>query len=104
MKLIIDIPDELYNYIKSDKYDEHLEKRFDFKIRNSVENGTPLPEKHGRLIDENDLLEISVWHDNAYGDEYKIINVDELDEIPTIIEATNEVKDKIKDYEEELER
>ena len=50
MQIVIDIPYELYNYINSESYDEHLDKRFDFQIRHSVQKGIPLPKGHGRLM------------------------------------------------------
>lgn len=42
MKMVIDIPKELYDYIQGEQYDEHLDKRFDYMIRQSVRTGTPL--------------------------------------------------------------
>lgn len=55
MKLVIDIPEELYTYIQSESYDEHLDRRFDYRIRFAVRDATPLPKGHGRLIDANTL-------------------------------------------------
>ena len=51
MKIVIDIPEELYAYIQGERYDERLDKRFDYMIRRFVRTGTPLPKGHGRLID-----------------------------------------------------
>ena len=52
MEIVINISDELYNYMCSEQpYDKHLDKRFDFQIRNSVKKGTPLPKGHGDLVD-----------------------------------------------------
>lgn len=42
MKLQIEIPDEIYEYTQNEKYDEHLERRFDFQTRYAVKNGKPL--------------------------------------------------------------
>lgn len=42
MKLVIDIDEELFNYIQEEKNDKHLDQRFDYKIRHSIKNGTPL--------------------------------------------------------------
>lgn len=66
MKLIIDISDE------------------DCAFYISMYNGIPLPKRHGRLIDENDVIKIHdnndrVWWENA---------LDDIKEfVPTIIEA-----------------
>lgn len=51
MQVVIDIPDELYNYINSESYDVHLDMRFDFQIRHSVQKGIPLTKGHGRIGD-----------------------------------------------------
>ena len=42
MKLVINIPEELYNYVQSESYDEHLDRRFDYRIRFAVRDATPL--------------------------------------------------------------
>ena len=54
MEIVIDIDEELYNYIQTEGYDEHLDKRFDYQIRFAVKNGTPLPKEHRDLIIEKD--------------------------------------------------
>lgn len=51
MQIVINIPEELYNYMQTEEYNEQLDKRFDYKIRFAVKDGTPLPKGHGRLID-----------------------------------------------------
>ena len=68
MQVVIDIDDELYNYMKTEEYDEHLNKRFDHQIRFAVKDGTPLPKGHGRLINENELItsNVKVADDNLY--------------------------------------
>ena len=47
MKLVIDIPKELYDYMQSETYDKHLDRRFDYRIRFAVKDGIPLPKGHG---------------------------------------------------------
>lgn len=42
MEIVIDIPEELYNYMQTEEYNEQLDKRFDYKIRFAVKEGTPL--------------------------------------------------------------
>ena len=44
MQVVIEIPEELYNYIKSGLYDEHLDRRFDYKVRFAVRDGVSLQE------------------------------------------------------------
>ena len=106
MKLLINISDELYNYMCSEQpYDEHLDKRFDCDIRYSVKKGIPLPKGHGRLIDADYLKDISLLH-NWHGNNKNIVPYSdrrgyrlrqrEVDETiinaPTIIEADKEDK------------
>ena len=100
MQIVIDLSDELYNYINSESYDEHLDKRFDFQIWDIVKKGTPLPKGHGRLIDADYLKDISLLH-NWHGNNKNIVPYSdrrgyrlrqrEVDETiinaPTIIEA-----------------
>ena len=43
IELVIKIDEELYNYMQTEKFDEHLDKRFDYQVRFAVKNGTPLP-------------------------------------------------------------
>lgn len=53
-------------------------------------NGTPLPKGHGRLIDVNDLLDDISLEDNDYNRDVntgEIITLENIDRIPTIIEA-----------------
>lgn len=47
MKLIIDVPEKLYNDIRT-KNEHGI-------IFNAVKNGTPLPKHHGRLIDADEF-------------------------------------------------
>ena len=51
MQIVIEMPEELYDYIQTEKYDEHLDRRFDYMSRFAVKDGTPLPDHYGRLID-----------------------------------------------------
>lgn len=48
MKIVVDIPEELYKHIKNDNV-YYLEDGED--LYTIVKNGTPLPKGHGRLID-----------------------------------------------------
>ena len=106
MQIVIDIPYELYNYINSESYDEHLDMRFDFQIRHSVQKGIPLTKGHGRLIDADYLKDVILLH-NFHGNNKNIVPYSdrkgyrlrqrEVDEgiinAPTIIEADKESED-----------
>ena len=50
MQIVINVDEKLYNYMQTEEYDEHLDKRFDYQIRFAVKDGKPIPEEHGRLI------------------------------------------------------
>lgn len=57
LKIIIDIPEELYRYITGETYDEHLDRRFDFTIRHAVRNGSTL--------DGKQMISIAVVQESA---------------------------------------
>ena len=58
MKLIIDIPESLYNAINQEFTVNGMRsgKTLLQKLVNSIRNGTPLPKGHGDLIDADDLI------------------------------------------------
>ncbi len=85
MKVIIDIPDNIYDAIKKAQTiisGQRSGKTLLQILVNSVENGTPLPKGHGRLIDADAVLEEPI------GNTYKDIDIAE-----TIIEADMESED-----------
>jgi hypothetical protein len=53
MKLLIDVPDDIY---ASEQYCDYF-SAWSEKLSETFRNGTPLPKWHGRLIDESDLIE-----------------------------------------------
>lgn len=55
MKIVIDIPEETYNKILKNEYDYG-------DMNMIIQNGTPLPKGHGRLIDADELLIKSEWY------------------------------------------
>lgn len=79
MEVVINIPKEEYNRITKGKWEGN-------PLADYIENGTPLPKGHGRLIDADAYIESQEecgWLDD--------IPVDEFNEItPTIIEADAE--------------
>ena len=76
MKLIIDISEEDYEFVKTCGNP----RIHGFK---AIQNGTPLPKGHGRLIDA-DALENHLKEDSDEWDEYALARVEDA---PTIIEA-----------------
>ena len=80
MKIVIDIPEEIYEQVKDrteDSNDEWITMR-------AVANGTTLPEGHGRLIDADALYkEVASWGMNDYEPSDFL---DEIDRAPTIID------------------
>lgn len=78
MKILIEIENDIYEHAKDtseDSYDE-------FTAMRAIANGTPLPEHHGRLIDADRLMRVD-----------HIILESQVDNAPTIIEATEEVQE-----------
>ena len=75
MKLIIEIPEQMYLNAKADTL-----CGADILVR-AIKNGTPLPKGHGRLIDGDALWK--KWVFDAIGKQ-------EIDDAPTIIEADTE--------------
>ena len=105
MKLVIDLPEELFNYITGEGFNDHLDRRFDFKIRMAVKDGRPMPKNHGRLIDADHFKDVALlhsWHGNdknivPYSDRkgYRLRDNEVLTALvnaPTIIEADREKK------------
>jgi len=83
MKLIIDISEEDYKFIKEVQFyhsGRRSGKTIEQKVINAIKNGKPLPKGHGRLIDADAL------NFNADYNEPLISKLD-FDQAPTIIEA-----------------
>ena len=51
MKIVIDIPEELYKANRRGLLADEL-----WDLRAAVDNGTPLPKGHGDLIDKNEII------------------------------------------------
>lgn len=84
-QVVIDLSEELYNYMQTEEYDEHLDRRFDYQIRFAVKNGTPLPKGHGKLIDADVLCDY-FWDNRSKLYTHKDLQI-VIDNAPTIIEA-----------------
>ena len=67
MKIVIDIPEEIYDFVQNTSFVEDERTLFKqsnaerqktlliFDIMDAIRNSTPLPEHHGRLIDADAL-------------------------------------------------
>ena len=85
MKLIVDIPDEGYDWIKNG-FPDNEDKEFLIK---AIANGTPLPKGHGELIDRDKLSHIH--RQMSYcSTAPNFIWVGELMKVTPIIEADKE--------------
>lgn len=84
MKIVIDIPDEVYEEFKAGR----PSMKNDCIISNAVFDGKVLPEGHGRLIDADDLYDTFI--DGSEGYDCQTWNRMEIGDIiedaPTIIE------------------
>ena len=70
MQIVIDIPEEYYNEMKTSNY-------WWSGLKNCVMRGTPLPKGHGRIVDENKITSFG-WNNT---DNHAVVDA------PTIIEA-----------------
>lgn len=91
MQIVIDIPEEEYEFCKKQWDTECMDV-----LTIAVKNGTPLHKGHGRLIDINDLLDRIGLEDNDSNREDnvgEIITLEDFDFTPTILEADAESED-----------
>ena len=81
MQIVIDIPDNKYQWIKDSP------QTYDNEYCKAIRRGTPLPKGHGRLIDAevftNNVIKYSHQSTKTIGQA--------LADTPTIIEADKEV-------------
>ena len=94
MQIVIDIPEKVYGLLRY--FEEGLgltDKRNsndDVKtaLMRAVIHGIPLPEHHGRIIDESQIRHIEVHTERElYGNKIRYVKVTDA---PTIIEADKE--------------
>lgn len=82
IEVIIKMPEEQYNTIKSDLYNTFPAEMRKWGLE-AIRNGTPLPKGHGDLIDRQELLKSPLC--KTFG----LRSVD-IENAPTIIEADKE--------------
>ena len=79
MKIVIDIPEEMYQNVLNGTYCGQLYE--------NLKNGIPLPEHHGRLIDADWVKNtLDIYVINEYNGQF--IRRSDIDIIPTIIEGS----------------
>ena len=88
MKVVVDIPNWLYNAIM-----ERKEPIYSQSLGDAVRDGTPLPKGHGALIDISDIDVIELE------DSTKIIRHEKGDEVDVYISAPIIVEADKRDYE-----
>lgn len=64
IQIVIEMDEKLYNYMQTEEYDKHLDRRFDYQIRFAVKDGTPLPKDHGRIVDISKIDKDRIESDN----------------------------------------
>lgn len=88
MKIVIDIDDDLYDYIRNNHV--VLSVRDARKVKKAIANGAPLPKRYGRLIDADELLKEKRCFEDFDGDTFNIIHEETVINAPTIIGADKE--------------
>ena len=83
MHIVIAISEDDYKEVKDDTYSGTL---FENRVFSAIANGTLLPKGHGRLIDADALIYRQTHHGNYYTP-FELIDRNDLDNAPTIIEA-----------------
>lgn len=80
MQIVIDIPDEIYKDIESRDWKNTIWARD--SLMRYIHEGVVLPKHHGRLIDADRLMRVD-----------HIILESQVNNAPTILEATEEVQE-----------
>lgn len=93
MKIVIDIPEEVYKSAKNGTLNE-IQSMY---ICGSVVEGTPLPKGHGRIIDYGYV--VGAIDDWVNAEEYRYTNATDylrkrIANTPTIIEADKEAENE----------
>lgn len=95
MKIVIDIDEGIAQGIIDGKNDvpSRIVRSFQATIADAIKNGTPLPEHHGRIIDESKITKLYTYVPNAFckgggwrTEDFNATNTD----APTIIKADKE--------------
>ena len=96
MQIVIELSDEIYKNIKEENsiygINNGLSARITGKVVGAIQNGTPLPKGHGRLIDADALNRKDVNCAN--------VPMNFIDTAPTIIKADKTESRGRKTYEQ----
>lgn len=82
MQMLIDITPEAMDDIKNGRASRCF-------LQNKILNGKPLPKGHGDLIERNKLLE-KIWDVDCRCGYVQVIDRQDIEDAPTIIEADKE--------------
>lgn len=91
MQIIIDIDDDIAQGIIDGQNDEprNIVRTFQATIADAIQNSTPLPKGHGRLIDADWVKNTLDLYTLNFGGIYKqFIRRSDIDTVPTIIEGS----------------
>ena len=89
MHVVIDIPEEIYQYVVNTGTYGH----YRFNSAKAIKNGIPLPKGHGKLKDENEIIEcIRNRVENLKNDSQFIKYRKDIDLLGTIPHIRNEVR------------
>lgn len=83
IELVIKIPEEKYNMIKTKMYCGI----YDAEVYKAIVNSTLIPKEHGGLIDKSDLIPDSDYEDGMF----HAVSIEQINNALTIIEADKEV-------------
>jgi hypothetical protein len=86
MKIVIDIPEGMLDELHTCKFPIQDA----YRLCAVIENGTPLPKGHGRLIDADALKKEAVVCPTVGGAEVPLLDIMDVDCSPTIIQADKE--------------
>ena len=81
MQIVIDIPDNKYQWIKDSPV------TYDNEYCKAIRRGTPLPKGHGRLIDADELEECKEIMNTISGESKYAVRMDDIRNMSTVIEA-----------------
>ena len=98
IELVIKIDESEYINIKNainSLIENGVERASMSKVCLAILDGTPLPKGHGRLIDADELKEYEQrWSCDYESDGYShVVEIKDIDDAPTVIEANKEVKE-----------
>ena len=90
MQIVIDIPKDVYEEIMAHNRERREGGKSAYYFEGLIQNGTPLPKGHGRLIDADAFAIRGEYLEKLYGSDFYWEFKKQLDKHPTIIEADKE--------------